>query len=152
MAVVGLVTTPQMGRVADEAGHERIPVNETARLFQEVVVAFPDLALASPDEMAADLNTATEAAAGVLDAWQETGELPPVQTANALRAVIDSPDLYTSGRAAAILGPADNYGGRVSFRSILPFTGILVLIFGGLWMRDRRAGGYRAVKIGESNP
>lgn len=150
MAVVGLVTTPQMGRVADEAGHERIPVRETAQLFQQVEAAFPGLAATSPPETAQDLMTAVEATKGVLEAFDETQALPPVQTANALRAVIDSPDLYSSQQAAAILGPADNYGGRASFRAILPFTGVLVLVFGLLYLSDRRAGGYRVQKIDEA--
>lgn len=148
MAVVGLVTTPQMGRVADVAGHARIPTDETVTLFTEVVTRYPRLADAAPGETGGDLRAATELVGAALDAYAATGALPPVTTANALRAVIDGPDEETSDRAAAILGPADNYGGRVSFRTILPFTGLLVLIFGGLYLSDRRAGGYRPEPIG----
>jgi MFS family permease len=149
MAVVGLVTAPQMGRIADQAGHERIPVDETVALFTEVVGTYPALAEAAPAETGLDMRNATEAVAGVLDAYASAGALPPVTTANALRAVTDAGEASTSGRAAAILGPADNYGGRVSFRAILPFTAILVLVFGLLYLSDRRAGGYRARKIVE---
>jgi MFS family permease len=149
MAVVGLVTAPQMGRIADQAGHERIGVDETVALFTDVVTTYPALAEVAPAETGLDLGTATEAAAGVIEAYASAGELPSVTTANALRAVIDAGDPATSGRAAAILGPADNHGGRVSFRAILPFTAILVLVFGLLYLSDRRAGGYRARKITE---
>ena len=149
MAVVGLVTTPQMGRVADQAGHGRIPVDETVALFTEVVSTYPTLAEAAPAETGLDLRNAAEAAARVLDRYASAGALPPVTTANALRAVTDGGEASTSDRAAAILGPADNYGGRVSFRAILPFTAVLVLVFGLLYTSDRRAGGYRARKIVE---
>lgn len=149
MAVVGLVTTPQMGRVADEAGHARIPTEETVALFREVVERYPRLAQEAPGETGSDLLGAAETVAAVLDAYVANGILPPVSTANALRAVIDSPDPETSSRAAAILGPADNFGGRVSFRAILPFTAILVVVFGVLYVRDRRTGGYRAERLGQ---
>ena len=148
MAVVGLVTTPLMGRIADQAGHERIPAQRSVALFQEIDAAFPALASGAPDDARADIETARRAAGSVLAAYGSTGELPAIETANALRAAIDSgaePELVE--RAAAILGPADNFGGRVSFRAILPFTGLLILIFGGLYMADRRSGGYRAVRI-----
>ncbi|PSQ83199.1 MAG: hypothetical protein BRD44_05340, partial [Bacteroidetes bacterium QS_7_67_15] len=48
---------------------------------------------------------------------------------------------------SGIIGPADNYGGRVAFRYVVPFTCILLLIFGGLWWRDRRRGGYQTRSI-----
>jgi hypothetical protein len=30
---------------------------------------------------------------------------------------------------------------------VVPFTGLLIFIFGGLWWRDRRRGGYRKRSI-----
>ncbi|MDH3424484.1 MAG: hypothetical protein OEN00_15930, partial [Gemmatimonadota bacterium] len=80
--------------------------------------------------------------------YRAEGELPAPETANALRALIASdvdPDLV--GRAQAILGPADNYGGKISFRYVVPLCGVLVLIFGVLYVRDRSAGGYRVESI-----
>jgi hypothetical protein len=75
--------------------------------------------------------------------------LPAPETANALRALIASDaDAALVGEAQAILGPADNYGGRISFRYVVPLCGILVLIFGALFLRDRSAGGYRVERIG----
>jgi len=150
MAVVGLVTTPQMGRVADAAGHERIPVDETVTLFRDVVAAFPSPAESIVDDpTAVDRQTARGAVEGVLAAYGDSGSLPSLATANALRGVIDSGDGDLSARAGAILGPADNFGGRTSFRAVLPFTAVLVLVFGLLYLSDRRAGGYRARNIGE---
>ena len=145
MAVVGLWTTPWMGRIADRVGHERLPAVETQALFTDAAAAF-----AGADESTApDLAAAGDAVAAALAGTEPDGALPESVTANALRAIINSGgDEALAERADALLGPADNYGGRVSFRSVLPFTGALVFIFGLLYLRDRRAGGYRAVRIG----
>lgn len=147
MATVGLITAPQMGRIADREGHERIPVEQTVGLFEDVTESFPRLASEVAEDRVGDVTAAVEAANAVLTHHREEGALPEVETANALRAVIDSgagPEDPRVEQARSILGPADNYGGRISFRAILPFTGLLILIFGFLYWRDRRAGGYRA--------
>lgn len=136
MATVGLVTAPQMGRVADVYAHERIPAEETIALFET-----------ASDELAGserpDARTAADLAHGVILAYVENGELPAPETANALRAVTSTtghPEIVA--RASALLGPADNYGGRVSFLYLVPLCGILALLFGVIYLRDRRAGGY----------
>lgn len=145
MAVVGAVTTPWMGGIADRVGHERLPVAETTALLTDASVAF-----GGADPLTApDLAAAGDAVGEALAGRGPDGALPESVTANALRAIIDSGgDESLAEDAGALLGPADNYGGRVSFRYILPFTAALILIFGLLYARDRRAGGYRAVRIG----
>ncbi len=144
MATVGLVTTPWMGRIADRIGHERLPAVETTALLRDASEAFP-----SPGESAPpDLAAAGSAVALALDGLAADGALPELTTANALRAIINSPaSAELVDRAGAILGPADNYGGRASFRYILPFTGALILIFGLLYASDRRTGGYQAERL-----
>ncbi len=144
MATVGLLTTPWMGRVADEIGHARLPRAETATLLRDAAATLPD-----PDAAASeDLAAAARAVEAALSGLRPDGTLPEVTTANALRAIVGSgADPSLTDRAAALLGPADNYGGRVSFRYILPFTGLLILVFGGLYARDRRAGGYRPARL-----
>ena len=145
MAVVGLWTTPWMGRIADEVGHERLPVVETSALLADASVAFAGADESTAPDLAAAGEAVDEALAGV----GPDGALPESVTANALRAIINSGgDEALVERANAILGPADNYGGRVSFRRLLPFTVVLIFIFGLLRARDRSAGGYRAVRIG----
>ena len=148
MATVGLVTTPWMGRIADRIGHERLPAAETVALLEDATEALPAAAEAAPPERREDILAAATAARSVLEETRASGRLPELATANALRALIDSgTEAGLAERAAAILGPADNYGGRASFRYILPFTAILILVFGMLYLRDRRAGGYRARRI-----
>ncbi len=50
--------------------------------------------------------------------------------------------------AQSVLGPADNYGGLISFRYVVPLCGVLTLIFGMMYTRDRRGGGYVVERIG----
>jgi len=148
MATVGLATTPWMGRIADRVGHERLPRAETVALLEDAVETLPAAAEAAPPERQEDIRAAADAARTVLERTRASGELPELVTANALRALIESgADAGLADRATAILGPADNYGGRASFRYILPFTGLLILVFGILYFKDRRAGGYRARRI-----
>lgn len=147
MAVVGLWTTPWMGGIADRVGHERLPVAETTALLTEASLAFAEV----DPNAEPDLAAAGVAVGEALSGTEADGALPEAVTANALRAIINSGgDEALAERANALLRPADNYGGRVSFRYILPYTGALILIFGLLYARDRRAGGYRAVRIGET--
>ncbi|MDT8342727.1 MAG: hypothetical protein RQ751_14550, partial [Longimicrobiales bacterium] len=137
MATVGLVTSPAMGGIADRYASERIPAAEAVAFLEEAA-----------DRLApsgnVDDQAAAAAAAEVVQAYRARGALPSPATANALRAVISShaaPE--TVQRAQAILGPADNYGGRISFRYVAPLCGVLFVIFAALYARDRRAGARR---------
>lgn len=144
MATVGLVTSPTMGSIADDYANDRIPAAETTALLDEVAAT-----LAASDD--ADDQAAVAAAQAVVAGYGATGELPSPGTANALRAIQSSgAPTDQVERAGAILGPADNYGGRISFRYVAPLCLILALIFGGLWTADRRAGGYRVTRIHEA--
>jgi hypothetical protein len=135
-AVVGLVTAPTMGQIADRYAHERIPVQATMTLLESSAVTLSGL-----DDV--DAQAAARSAEDVLADFGNAGSLPQPATANALRAIIASdasPELVAE--AQSILGPADNYGGLISFRYLVPLCGVLMLIFGTLYMRDRRGGGY----------
>jgi hypothetical protein len=48
----------------------------------------------------------------------------------------------------ALLGPAENYGGRKSFRDCVPLAALVTVVFAGLYVRDRRRGGYRVERVG----
>ncbi len=142
MATVGIVTSPQMGKVADRYAHSELPVAETVQLFER---AERTLSERTDD----DSRAAMEAIAVVARRYQADVELPSPETANALRSLIASDaDAGLVGDAQAILGPADNYGGKISFRFVVPLSGILLLIFGALYARDRQTGGYRVESIG----
>lgn len=144
MATTGLVTAPQMGRVADVYAHDQLPVAEVVALFER-----------ADGELAAvpgpDASAARAAAVEVVDEYQAAGALPSPATANALRQIIDSgADEGLTGDAQAILGPADNFGGRISFRYLVPLCAVLMVIFGVLQARARREGGYRARRIADA--
>jgi hypothetical protein len=146
MGVVGLVTSPLMGRVADDFASQRLPVAETVAFLEETAVELEGSG--NPDDAAA-IAAIREA----LEGYRADQALPAPATSNALRAVINSAAAVGTVEAAqAILGPADNYGGRISFRYVAPLAGILVLIFGGLFLSDRRAGGYRITRLKAEAP
>ncbi len=79
---------------------------------------------------------------------EDRAMLPPGRTGELLREIagtgLDDPLVQ---EAQALLNPADNYGGRQSFRTLAPYGLILVLVFGIMFVRDRMAGGYRPVKL-----
>lgn len=141
MAVVGLITAPLMGDIADYYAPERMPFAQTRTVLQQTVDNFPSL---SEREGITDyditnaVNQANKALQGIDENAQE---LPPLETANALRAIVSSGvENETASQAQQILGRADNYGGRMSFRWVAPISLVLMLIFGGIWYRDRRKG------------
>ncbi|MDZ7773713.1 MAG: MFS transporter [Balneolaceae bacterium] len=139
MAVVGLVTAPLMGDIADSYAPDRMPFQETRAVMQQTVDEFPSLALRQ-GITEYDIQNAVDLAGQALAGIDEnTQELPPLETANALRAIVSTGvDNPTVSRAQEILGRADNYGGRMSFRWVAPVSLVLMLIFGGIWYRDRR--------------
>jgi len=149
MAVVGLITSPQMGRVADAHINDKLPAIETFACLQEAVRTLPSLKR-EPDTPAEDIEAAVESARQVLASSE--AETLPYTTATALRSIISAaPETDTAEKAKSLLGPAENHGGRVAFRRVAPLSIILVIIFGGLYLNDRSRGGYKAEKIGEDS-
>ncbi len=147
MLVVGLVTAPQMGRVADEFVHERLEANRAKAVsaLEDVTRTFPPLADDLPAPFKQETMDAVDVTRTVLSA-AGTGELPP-NTAEAIRAAIsNAPDGAdaTVAQLKQTLGPADNYGGRMSFRYVAPFSLFIVVVFGLIYLRDRTRGGYKA--------
>jgi MFS family permease len=141
MAAVGLVTSPAMGTIADRYAHQELPVNETVSVLETAAETFPGLAEQAAGRQGDDLRAAAASAERVIAQHQAEGGLPPIETANALRAIISSgADSPALARAEAILGPADNFGGRMSFRWVAPLSIFLVLVFGALYLNDRRLG------------
>ena len=147
MAIVGLVTIPVMGEIADQYAPDALPNQETVQLMERTVETFPSQLQQMPAEQQADAQAAIDAAQNVIDGYDQ-GELPGIATANALRAItssgVESPVI---GEAQALLGPADNYGGRISFRYVAPFAALIAVIFGILYWRDQKRGGYKAKRL-----
>lgn len=151
MGVVGLFTSPQMGAIADRYGHDVLPVQETVTLMEDVTRLFPAVIEEATSDVAEDIIGAAHLSQEVLDFYSTENRLPENLTSNALRSIIDSETAVTvaggspetlevTSRAVSILAPSDNYGGRMSFRWIVPFTALVSVIFGLLYWHDRRNG------------
>ena len=151
MGAVGMLAsffvTPWLGNIADREGHGQLPLTETVAVLDHVMRDFRDIAETAGDQ-AGDIEMAMAATDAVLAHYDETSSLPEGETAQALRQIIrtgaESPAVE---EAAKILNPADNYGGRRSFRKLAPVGIILIIVFGALFIRDRMAGGYRPEKL-----
>src|SRR5258705_539806 len=135
MAVVGLVTSPWLGKIADETSHQRFVAEQPA------VVATLDSASSAltaklpsvPADQKADVQRAIDATNKVVSAGK-SGQLPPIETANAMRSITGlgiADPAVTSGEG--LLDPAENFGGRTSFRRLLPFAPVPAGGFALLW-------------------
>lgn len=159
--VVGLLAIPLMGGVADGYTHQYIEARsaqKTVTVIEEVIDTYPAVIEQAIDAAAFEtqIERAVNLSQDVAFTYETTGNLPENETANALRAIIDSRvaieeitggEAVLAARAEGILRPANNFGGRISFRYILPFTGLLIIILGIIYWRDRRVGGYKVVRI-----
>lgn len=157
LGTAGAVGIPVMGSVADRLLADRLEPAETMALLEEVQATYPQYlqaAQASSDPatlgyVEADVAVAIDAANAALEASAAQGEMAGDLTANALRAISASqiPNEPTVAQAAGILGPAEAEGGQESFRSIAPVALILVLVFGVMYLQDRRRGGYKVHRL-----
>jgi hypothetical protein len=149
MGIVGIVTSPWLGKVADQKAHERFVADQPA------VVSVLDSARtamrAQLPNVPADQRPDVESSLALTDrvvAAGGSGQLPPVETANAMRSIIGSGvNDPIVGRVQALLGPAENYGGRTSFRYCIPLAAIAALVFAVLYAYDRKRGGYRVERV-----
>lgn len=141
------------GRTIDRAAETRAVVAEIERAY----AAWADtLGKGRLEQVtAANAREAVEAARNVLRTAGPTGALPKGDTATALRLALGTGPTAKPADAASdeeraagmakkkvsdILRPADNAGGLMSFRYVAPLSIILVLIFGAMFIQDRRRG------------
>ncbi|HEX6926771.1 MAG TPA: MFS transporter [Longimicrobiaceae bacterium] len=149
MAISGAVTIPVMGNIADHHVPDRVPEQQTVALLTEATNTLPAMLTQVEPSRQGDVETAVRLSTRALDTYEQAGTLSGNETANALRAITSSGvEAPIVGDAADILGPAENYGGRISFRYVAPLALIIIVIFGILYARDRRAGGYRPERLG----
>ena len=148
MFTAGVITIPIMGGIADQYVPEQLPDQATVVVLEETVQTFPaQLSQVVPDRRE-DVQEAINLSEEALSYYEAEGELPGTTTANALRAITSSSVASPLvEEAQQLLGPAENYGGRMSFRYVAPLAVIIVLIFGILYWRDKRAGGYAVERI-----
>jgi hypothetical protein len=155
MGIVGIVTSPVLGNIADEVAHETFVVEQPAvlQVLSDATVALQASLTTVPADQRLDIQNSLDLTQGVINTTNTTGQLPPVETANAMRSIVGSGvDGPVVGQVQALLGPAVNYGGRMSFRYMVPLAGLAALVFVLLYLNDRRRGGYKVKRIHESEP
>jgi hypothetical protein len=156
LGAAGAIGVPVMGGIADRYLTDALDPPATIALLEQVEAQFPaHLQRAAAGDPAVlgyrerDVRDALGATQAALGAYRERGVIAGDATANALRAVIASgvPGEPLVGQAGAILQPAEAYGGQTSLRTIAPLALILTLVFGIMYIFDRRRGGYRAIRL-----
>ena len=153
LGAAGLIGVPTMGKLADRYLAESLPAS-TSQLLQRVNEKFPSYIQSAQSGIGAgyrqqEVQDALNATRAAIAAEQASGSVKNDATANALRAVVATaiPNEPLIGEANAILQPAEAAGGQRSFRFVAPIALLLILVFGMMYMRDRKQGGYRAVKL-----
>jgi hypothetical protein len=151
-----------MGDIADGYMTDALDTDETVALLERVEQGYPKYVAAAE---AAEGDLAAMAALGyrvenvqnavqytnqALEHYRSGGVLDGAATGNALRAIIDSgvpAESELIAEATSVLRPADNYGGRQAFFWVAPFGLAVALVFLVIFVRDRRKGGYAAVRL-----
>jgi putative membrane-bound dehydrogenase-like protein len=156
LGMAGAVGVPLMGKLADGYLADALPAS-TAGVLQRVEQRFPGYVtraqsasnLAELGYRQREVEDALLTTRNALAAAGQTGNINNDLAANALRAVVATaiPNEPLVGEANAILQPAEAAGGQRSFRYVAPAALLLILVFGAMYLRDRRRGGYRAVSL-----
>ncbi len=156
-----------MGGVADRHLPDAMDQQSVVEIMEEVTERYPTYveqaeAVSDNPEALAELGYRAADAANVLmhnsAALQDVradGELNGALVGNALRSIVDGglpQEAALAEEANQILRPADNYGGRMAFRWVMPVALVVALFFALMYWRDRKQGGYRAVKLESSKP
>jgi putative membrane-bound dehydrogenase-like protein len=157
LGMAGAVGVPLMGKLADRYLAAALPA-QTASLLQRVEQKFPQYLTSSTSDLSRlgyrphEVEEALNVTGAALATAQQTGSLNNDATANALRAIVATaiPNEPLVAEANAILQPAEAAGGQRAFRYIAPAALILVLVFGAMYLADRRRGGYRAVRLAKA--
>lgn len=163
--VGGGISNAIMGEIADRYLPEALDQQQTISILETVQDQFPNYveraeraagnsqAIAELGYREADARNVLEQSTLALAYYSEHGEFEGSLTGNALRALIDSgiqQEQQLSQQAFAVLRPADNYGGRMAFLWISPIPFITGIIFIVWFIKDKRKGGYRAVRLDEN--
>jgi hypothetical protein len=157
LGMAGAAGVPVMGRVADRYLAETLDPAKTAALLERVEVQYPAYvaraaAVSDASQLGYSVTDVMEALAATetaLSRYRTSGLIQGDATANALRAVVATQlaGESTVSEAAAILQPAEAYGGQRSFRYAAPAALVLIVVFGTMYIRDRQQGGYRVVRL-----
>lgn len=156
LGAAGGIGVPLMGKIADVQLADALPAAETVALLERVEPTLqPYIDQAQGTDPAQlgyrvlDIEDALAASGAALDTYRQTNEIAGDQTANALRAIgatqLEGEPLVDD--ANALLAPAELYGGQQSFRYVAPSAIVLTIVFGAMYLSDRRRGGYKIERL-----
>ncbi|HZZ44215.1 MAG TPA: MFS transporter [Tepidisphaeraceae bacterium] len=143
MAVVGLITVPLMGAIADHYVKTDLASSQTTTVLTQIATDYRAMEVtATTEDAKRDLHDAANSA----DAAVKSSNADDASAA--LRTAIKvAPDSPAGKQAAEIIQPADEHGTVMSFRWVAASSIVLVLVFGILYMMDLSKGGYRAERL-----
>jgi hypothetical protein len=165
LAAAGAIGVPGIGLVGDRrlASYldEEPRRGEAIALLNRAEQALPGYVAraeqASVEELrrlgyrASDVERALAVTREALADHQARGRIVGEAVPNALRAIVGSgipaEDEPLVAGAAAVINPAEGYGGQQALRFVAPFTLILIAFFGAMYVSDRRKGGYRVERL-----
>lgn len=151
MAVVGIITVPAMGRIADTYGHEKIVAKQAIVCIEQGGQLLRDKKETDSGDAIRNIDIAIALVDEVNKDISETQALPKIKTTKALRSIARYvPESEIGKQAGELVKPADDYGGIISFRWVASLSIFLIVVFGIMYQKDRAAGGYKVEKIGES--
>jgi len=150
MAVVGLVTVPIMGRIADTAGHEVLDKAKAIEIVAQGAELLPKVKAEGSGDAIRGIDAAIELVNSVNAEMKQTQEAPAISTSKALREIAKyAPDSEPGKSAMEIIKPADEHGNLVSFRRVAMTSIVIIIVFGILFLSDKAKGGYRQNHINE---
>lgn len=155
--VIGLIGDRQLARYLDADERRGDAIALLGRADQTLPEYIARAGQASVEELrrlgyrAGDVERALAATRHALADYSASGRIAGEAVPNALRAIVGSgipaeEEPLISG-AAAVINPAEGYGGQQALRFVAPFTLVLIVFFGVMFMIDRRRGGYRVERL-----
>lgn len=156
--IAGGAAAPAIGEIADRYMPEAMPEEQTVEILEQIEERLPsyvEKAETSDDPTtlgyrATDVQTVLDHTEEALAHYRAEGELDGDAIGNAFRALQDAgleQEEELTEEAYNVLRPAENYGGRMAFRWLAPLAFLIAVIFGIMYIRDWRRGGYEAVQL-----
>ncbi len=159
MGFVGAgISNALMGEIADRYLPDALDEQQTVIILEEIEERFP-VYVAQARDAGGDVDRLMELGFTLPDVenvlilaemslqhYRENNEFHGRYTADTMRALLDSgvaQEQNLADRAFAVLRPADNYGGRMSFLFGVPIAILVALVFLVIYLNDRKRGGYK---------
>jgi fucose permease len=164
LGAAGFIGTPVIGRIIDIQMARQLDQEkrtETAAVLKEAEVVFYDelqeISGLTPEELLErgmvfrpeDFERALPVIRAAIEDYAARGEqVAGTAVPVALREISGFQGVdEVVGRAEALLGPAEAWGGQRALLLISPIVLIIMAVFGVMYLNDRRRGGYKAERL-----